>query len=127
MVVVAQDARRTVGGVSNVGCRAKCATYGGWGIQCRVACALGARAMVDVAQDARRTVGGVSNVGCRAKCATYGGGGQCRDGCCRAGCATYGGGVFDVAMVDVAQDARRTVGGMSDVGCRAGCATYVGY
>ena len=51
--------------------------------------------------------------------------------------ATYGGGVFDVAMVDVAQnarptvvgypmsgvaqDARRTVGGMSDVGTLGRC------
>jgi len=36
---------------------------------------------------------------------------RCRDGRCRAECATYGGGVFDVAMVDVAQNARPTVVG----------------
>ena len=61
----------------------------GWGVQCRVACAFGARAVAVVAQNARPTV------------------------------VVY-------PMSGVAQNARRTVGGMSDVGCSARCATYGG-
>ncbi|MAF74480.1 MAG: hypothetical protein CMF17_01200 [Idiomarinaceae bacterium] len=57
MVDVAQDARRTVGGVSDVGCRAGCATYGGGvsDVGCRAKCATYGGAMFDVAQDAWRT------------------------------------------------------------------------
>ncbi len=86
MVVVAQNARPTVGGgrCRDGCCRAECATYGGWGPMSRWLLSRKMRdlrwvgadvAMVDVAQDARRTAVG----------------GRCRDGCCRARCATYGG------------------------------------
>ncbi|KXS35873.1 MAG: Uncharacterized protein AWU56_470 [Idiomarina sp. T82-3] len=75
MVVVAQNARPTVGGgrCRDGCCRARCATYGGWGPMSRWLMSRRMRdvrrwgadvAMVVVAQDARPTVGG----------------GRCRDG-----------------------------------------------
>ena len=107
--VVAQDARRTA-----VGC-----SMSRWLLSRRMRDLrwVGADvAMVDVAQDARRTVVGGSMsrwLMSRKMRDVRWWDVRCRDGRCRAECATYGGGVFDVAMVDVAQNARRTVVGCS--------------